>query len=1193
MGVTQDSSELHSLVVVGSSAGGVEALSLLVATLPADFPAPLVLAQHLDPRQPSHLGEILARRSTLPVRTVTDQEHLDPGVVYVVPADRHVEIADHMVRLHDNSGKHPMPSIDRLLSSAASVYGERLIAVILTGTGSDGASGAHAVKAGGGMVIIENPATAAYPGMPESLTPGTVDLVADLERIGPLLYDLVTGVHVPAEPAVEAPLQAVLALVRDRSGIDFSRYKRPTILRRLQRRMAATGVLNLTDYTQYLARHSAEYARLVSSFLITVTEFFRDPELFAALRTIVLPELLTQVRARQGNDVRIWSAGCATGEEAYSLAMLVAEALGEDADQFIVQIFATDLDEEAVAFARRGVYPAASLKNVPQEMRSRYFASLDGASFEVIPRIRNLVIFGQHDLAQRAPFPHIDLVLCRNVLMYFTPELQHRALRLFAFALRDGGYLALGKAETAKPLEAYFAPADEHVKLYRRRGERVLPVIERAPKYALRPLADGNTSLGILSRSQPLAHSDTETGTHAVAHTDTIASAAPIGTLRNDAGADLTHSRSASARLDNLLFDTAVGVVVVDRQYDIQAINSGAREMLGIFDDAVGKDLIHLASYVPGAVLRATIDAAFVSRSRTERDGGDTIATVETIQSESRRLQIACYPRSDGGRQTASTGTASGVAQVVILVSDVTRMVREQQVRAEATTRERADRQLAQTHEQGELAQAYLAKLEENVRLRAQVDEVSAMNRTLLRANRELVESNMDLRGENEELLVGREEAEASAEEIKTLNEEMQATNEELVTVNEELEATVEELHTANDDLASRGRELQLLAATLERQRQSSESARAQLEAILLSMGDALMVVDATGALALTNAAYAQLFGRADAIVVAEDASGHPLTPKEQPQRRATANVPFTLAFTLTAPDGTRRWFEASGQPVVSGDGAHGGVVTIRDITERSIRLLQDEFLALASDELRSPLTALLMALQLLGRRPPSTPDDPDFQTALRLALRQGQRLRMLVNDLLDIGRVQQQKLLLKLVPVDLVKLVRETTEAAQLEAQGQRLVINGGTESLVMDGDATRLEQIVLNLLTNVITYAPGTERIEVRLTRVGKMAELQVRDFGPGIDSAELPHIFDRYFQSASVSTHAQPSDHRGLGLGLFITKELVAAHGGTISVTSAIGEGATFMVRLPLHVRPQSRRRRAELAERVETRSGIAGA
>lgn len=220
------------------------------------------------------------------------------------------------------------------------------------------------------MVIIENPATAAYPGMPESLAPSTVDLVADLERIGPLLYNLVTGVHVPTQPAEEAPLQVVLALVRERSGIDFSHYKRPTILHRLQRRMAATGVLNLTDYTQYLAQHSEEYARLVSSFLITDTEFFRDADLFTAVRTNVLPDLLAEVRVRQGNDLRIWSAGWATGEEAYSLAMLVAEALGDDLDRFTVQIFATDLDKKAVAFARRGVYPAASLHNVPLDMRA-------------------------------------------------------------------------------------------------------------------------------------------------------------------------------------------------------------------------------------------------------------------------------------------------------------------------------------------------------------------------------------------------------------------------------------------------------------------------------------------------------------------------------------------------------------------------------------------------------------------------------------------------------------------------------------------------------------------------------------------------------------------------------------------------------------------------------------------------------
>ncbi len=477
---------LYQLVVVGSSAGGVEALSTLVAALPPNFPAPIVLAQHLDPTYPSHLGEILARHSTLPVRTVTNQEPLLSGVVYVVPADRHVEVTDHVVRVRtdgETSRRSPKPSVDRLLTTAARVYGERMIAVILTGTGSDGTLGARAVKAAGGLVLIENPVTAAYPGMPESLAPSTVDLVADLARIGPLLADLLTTPYPAALGPVSAEstpteaeeeelsFQTLLTLVRERSGIDFSRYKRPTILRRLQRRLVATGMRRLPDYLSYLARRPEEYARLVGSFLINVTGFFRDPELFAALRDQVLPDLIVHARTH-GHELRLWSAGCATGEEAYSLAILVAEALGGEIDQFSVQIFATDLDEESVAFARRGLYSPASLASVPKNLRARYFTELDrsltrtaegrvesspvdrnAALYEVTPHLRSLVVFGQHDLGQRAPFPRIDLVLCRNVLMYFTPELQKHTLQLFAFALRDGGYLALGKAETSKPLE--------------------------------------------------------------------------------------------------------------------------------------------------------------------------------------------------------------------------------------------------------------------------------------------------------------------------------------------------------------------------------------------------------------------------------------------------------------------------------------------------------------------------------------------------------------------------------------------------------------------------------------------------------------------------------------------------------------------------------------------------------------------
>lgn len=472
---------LYNLIAIGASAGGIEAIATVLAALPTNFPLPIVVAQHLDPHYPSRLAEVLARSSRLPIHTITDGDPIAPGVIYVTPEARHVEIDDGRLRLLTDAGDRPMPSINRLLSSAAKAFGEHLIAVILTGTGSDGTAGAREVKTAEGTVIIENPETAAYPGMPASLAPTSVDLVADLERIGPLLQNLVSGMTIVMPPAIETAatkaeeqqkdaFHAILAQLREHSGIDFAQYKTPTILRRLQRRMAAVDAADLTEYSGYLNDHPDEYHLLAASFLINVTEFFRDSEIFDALSERALPDLIAQARAH-GNELRIWSAGCATGEEAYSLAILVAEALGEELEQFRVQIFATDVDADALAFARRGIYSAEATASMPEALRSRYFFQLDG-DYEVTKQLRGLVVFGLHDLGRQAPFPHLDLVVCRNVLIYFTQTLQTRALHLFAFALRPGGYLALGKAETIHPLEAYFAPADGQLKLYRRQGER-------------------------------------------------------------------------------------------------------------------------------------------------------------------------------------------------------------------------------------------------------------------------------------------------------------------------------------------------------------------------------------------------------------------------------------------------------------------------------------------------------------------------------------------------------------------------------------------------------------------------------------------------------------------------------------------------------------------------------------------------
>lgn len=454
------------LVVVGSSAGGIEALSILVSGLRPDFPAPIVLAQHLDPNRPSYLGSILERRSTLPIVVVQERTPLEPGKIYVVPSNRHVIIKDGRVDLQDDRDGRPRPSVDLLLSTAAESYGEHLVAVILTGSGSDGAAGAVEVKNRGGVVIIQNPHTARYPSMPQALPPTAVDYVADIEKIGPLLNDVIKGVHIEPEEKAEDLIRDLLELVGRETNVDFRSYKSSTILRRIARRMAVVRTSTIQDYRKYLETHPGEINDLVMAFLIKVTEFFRDPDAFKYISDELLPRILRRGE-ENGRTLRVWSAGCATGEEPYSLAMVLADRLGKELADWNVKIFATDLDEEAVSFARRGLYPAPMLKELPDNYQNHYFEPVD-QGYRISKVLRQMIIFGQQDLSRAVPFPRIDLVVCRNLLIYFKSELQQEMLDRFAYSLyQTHGYLFLGKAETGRPSRNNFELVSKRWKVYR------------------------------------------------------------------------------------------------------------------------------------------------------------------------------------------------------------------------------------------------------------------------------------------------------------------------------------------------------------------------------------------------------------------------------------------------------------------------------------------------------------------------------------------------------------------------------------------------------------------------------------------------------------------------------------------------------------------------------------------------------
>src|ERR1035437_8144172 len=721
------------LVVIGSSAGGIEALSRLVASLPADFPAPIVIAQHLDPRRPSHLHEILARRATLPVRVVEEREALENGVIFVVPSNRLVGISHGDLRLHPAKTGAVAPSIDVLFESAASVFGSGLVAVILTGSGSDGSAGAWHVKKAGGAVVIENPATAMFPSMPSSIPPSLVDATADLDSIGSILCDLLAAGKTPAEGPDHDDLRDLIERIHERSGIDFGSYKPATIVRRLRGRMNATARPTLAGYAAYLESDPEEYDRLVNSLLIKVTEFFRDPKLFEYLREHVLPELIAEAR-RDRRELRIWSAGCSTGEEAYSLAITVADAIGENVAWPNIRIFATDIDRAAIVFARRGIYPDIALNSLPAGDRDRHFVKTDGG-YEVAKRLRMLMVFGEHDLGERAPFPRIDLLLCRNVLIYFSTPMQRVALETFAFSLRPGGRLALGPSETIAALPEPFEEEQAHLRVYRRRsGNYAIAPMRPA---ILRPRPNQASKLDLAIRG---AHRDAQR---------------------------VTESGASAA---TLLLSLTVGIVVVDPRYYILRINSAARKMLGIHGTAFDQDFIHLAEVLPPSEIRTAIDSAWA---------GKTTSAVFEVEPTDAASETTHFVEATVRPYRVETRDIEGV---VVELTDVTRLQHERP--ADVRTRQRLEKAVVTN---GRLLRA-------NEELTARVAELRTANEWMLLASEDAQATREEVETVNEEFQATNEELETLNEELTASVEELHVANEDLATRTNELSAQAKTL---------------------------------------------------------------------------------------------------------------------------------------------------------------------------------------------------------------------------------------------------------------------------------------------------------------------------------------------------------------------------------------------------------------
>jgi two-component system, chemotaxis family, CheB/CheR fusion protein len=725
-GPSQDAQPVVPIVGLGASAGGIAALQTFLTALPEQAGAAFVVIVHLDPEHQSDLAGILATRTTMSVVQVEKSEPLEPDHVYVIPPNRRLVVTDHELKTapFDEPRGHRAP-IDLFFRSLAD-HGDGY-AVILSGAGTDGAVGVRAVKGAGGIVMVQDPNEAEYPSMPRAaIATGIADFVLPVGDIAPRLVDLLRSranlsVAVANEND-EDLLRRVLAHLRVRTGHDFSKYKRSTVLRQIARRMQVTRTDGLAEYYAFLRSNSDEAQALLGDLLITVTSFFRDRHAFETLRTRVLPELFAD--REMAETVRVWIAGCATGEEAYSITMLLLEEAARHEIRPPIQIFASDLDARALMTACEGRYPAAIEADVSEERLRRFF-SAEKEGYRVRQDVRDLILFANHDLLKDPPFSRVDLISCRNLMIYLDRDLQEQVCNTFHYALNPGGYLMLGTSETADQPSGLFRPIDRNARIYQSTA-----LAGEKPRLLPRLLG----GIGTRDFSNRFEHIRQPT----------------------EALMDVAAHRQALERL-------APPSVMVDDLHHAIHLSETAGRYMQPSGGQVSTDIGEMVRPELRFELRSALHRAFEQGEPTL-----TLPIPVRFNGTARRVNMLVRPvQADGDAETRR-------ALVMFIEGDAVESAGGTEGQQQAT-----DETVRRLTEELETMQA---------RLRTVREESEAGNEELRAANEELQSINEEYRSTSEELETSKEELQSVNEELQTVNNELKLKLDAASRANSDLE---------------------------------------------------------------------------------------------------------------------------------------------------------------------------------------------------------------------------------------------------------------------------------------------------------------------------------------------------------------------------------------------------------------------
>ncbi|MBC7922370.1 MAG: PAS domain-containing protein [Ferruginibacter sp.] len=1204
------------VVGIGASAGGIEAIYAFFDHTPPGQVS-YVVVQHLSPNHQSRLAELMAKHSRLAICVAENNMRVEANKVYVIPHQAFMTIRAGKLRLTEKRGREgPHLTVNVFLTSLAADLKEKAIGVILSGTGTDGGQGVEAIKKAGGMVIVQDPATAAYAGMPDhALATGLADAVLSPQAMPAAIQAYVHAspgsllVRVQPNKEEESDLVAILNLMKNQLPLDFSEYKRATIFRRIRKRMSHCGVSHSGEYLALLADNPAELEALAKNFLISVTSFFRDPKAFEMLEREVIPAIMNRSvpdhsPKRDAAPVKIWVAGCATGEEAYSVAMLVeeyldktlpADASPENGNPQRVKIFATDLDQAALTVAARGIYPGDIEREVTPERLARFFLR-EGEGYRVKPSLRKLVIFAGHNLGRNPPYCHVDLISCRNLLIYLNPALQERIFSMLHFGLRTGGYLFLGASEHAEVLKSHLRKISARWKIYQKTDDSRKVIKDHISL----PLAGENLGIAVPA----------------------VQAAEPF----------TRRSNLAEAVAQALVREHGQAGVVVDE--DLRVVQSFGELSPYVLPKVFNLNLPELLS----EPLARTFGAA---AQRAIRLGERVVV---------RGIDLP---------------TATGGGFVTLLVKPLTED-KHQPLRLlvlfSQDQEEPAGERTAEWFDDGEHTRQYVQGL---------VEELREARDGLQSAREEMASSQENMLSFNEELL-------SANEEMQSGNEELQSLNEELQTVNAEYQLKIRELTELNDDLNNYFRSNVSGQLFVDQALRLKKFSPAAVQHVNLTEGDigrplhhlttnirfdtlvddVQQVIDhgqpVTKEVQATNGRWYQVtvisylrqadprptgamvtfyditdlvLGRRKIeesaaetrlileampqITIAAFPDGRieyfnqrwydysRMTPEESPylgslpalhpedtqevasrwQHSLATGGLFESEFRLRrGVDGAYRWHLTRALPIRNADGKitkwvstttdiHDQrtlleaielarqqlITTNEDLNRTNVDL--DNFVYAASHDLRSPITTLQGLMNLLSQ---GLVGQLDEETGKILGMAETSIAKLLgvIDDLTDIAKVQRNAEVEK-EPVAFQDLLDEVLAdlGEPIAASQARLRLHIETQHLLYA--RKNLRSILYNLLSNAIKYRSHKRVPEVHLTfrtMAGKPV-LTVADNGLGLKPEQLARLFSLYKR---FHNHVE-----GTGIGLYMVKRIVDNNGGRIEVTSQEGQGTTFTV------------------------------